>query len=122
MPTFAIETKKIDGPSIFVVKTRGYFDESGGQKFSEIVRGLVQQGGRRFIINLKDTPIINSQGIAALLEILDEIVYDHHGEAAFCGLSKAINDVFRMTGISTTFKVHDTEEAAISLLSQSSQR
>lgn len=122
MPTFTLETRKVEPSSIYVVKTRGYFDEAGGKKFSELVRGLCQQGSKRFIFNLKDTPIINSQGIAALLELLDEIVYDQHGEIHFCGLSKAIADVFRMTGISTSFKVHETEELALADVSQGAQK
>jgi len=121
MANFSVESKKID-PSFFVVKTRGYFDELGGNKFKEVVKQLIQAGGKKFLFNFKETPIINSNGISYLLEILDQISYDVHGESYFCSLSKAISDVFRMTGISNAFKVFENEEQALTILGQSAEK
>ena len=98
---------------VIVIRTKGYFDDEGGEVFRGKVEPLVQQGERKFLLNFKDSPLINSTGISVLIELAEEITSMPNGKVAFCGLSKAVDSVFRMMGLTTAFPVYDTEENAV---------
>lgn len=119
MRTFLMENRKVTPPGVVVVKTKGYFDDQAGRDFQALVRQEMKKGEKRFLLNLKDTPAINSNGVSLLLETLEDTCYDNHGEIQFCCLSGAIQSVFRMTGIAGTFPIHDTEENALKLFTES---
>ena len=115
MAGFTCTTEKT-AKNIIVVRTKGYFDDEGGEVFRARVEPLYHQGEKVFLLNFKESPLINSTGISVLIELAEEITTAPEGRVAFCGLSKAVDSVFRMMGLTSAFPVFDTEENALAKL------
>lgn len=112
MAEFSVTTEIHDNPRVVVVRTTGYIEDQGGEKVKKIVAALVEKGEKNFLFNFAGSPVINSTGIACLLEICEEIGFSLQGKVAFCCLSKAIGEVFKMMGITTVYQIFDQEENA----------
>lgn len=114
MTHFTLQTDTID--KIFVIRSKGYLDEKGGEILFEAFQKAIPQGHQKFILNLSDSPVINSQGIAKIIEISEIIVDENNGELAFVGLSELSEDVFKMVGLLQLGDTYNTEQEAIEYL------
>lgn len=97
------------GARIVVVRTTGYIDDDGGEKIRKVVESFVEKGETRFLFNLGGSPIVNSTGIACILELIEQVVYERNGQIHFCNLAPAVLTVFKMMGVEGSCKIHDTE-------------
>jgi anti-anti-sigma factor len=102
--------------NVIIVRTKGYFDDEGGDIFRSQVEPLFHKGEKVFLLNFRESPLINSTGISILIELAEEITAVPGGRVVFCGLSKAVDSVFRMMGLTTAFSVFDSEETALAQL------
>lgn len=102
---------------ILTIRVHGYLDGSGAEEVAEAVEHGFSQGCRKFVLNLAGAPVINSQGVALLFEMAENIVEHRGGQLVMVGLSKIAMTVFRNTGILSFAMVADTEAAAIAELS-----
>ncbi len=118
MAEFSVVTETHENPRIIVIKTTGYLEDKAGEKIKNIVQAYIQKGEKRYIFHLAGSPIINSTGISCILEVTEEIVCDLQGKIAFCCLSKAIADVFKIMNLTANYPVLDTYEAAVAELSR----
>ncbi len=97
MTNFSIKTDNKNG--IYIIRSNGYLDEHGGAAVFAAVQQALPEGYQRFILNLHESPVINSQGIAQIIELCEIIVDEKNGEIAFVGLSELTSGVFRMVGL-----------------------
>ena len=111
MANFTIETEQAN--DIFIIRSNGYLDEDGGAVIFKAVQDLLAKGMKSLIINFKDSPVINSQGIAQIIELSEMIVDEREGDLAFVGLSDLSLEVFNMVGLFQMAERFDTEEDAI---------
>ncbi len=96
MASFAFTTRLAEGEA--VVQTRGYLSRSAGEQLeAEIVR-LLGTGVRRFVINLRDTDLINSVGISILIGVIERVRVVG-GELAFAQLTPVNEEIFRIMGL-----------------------
>ncbi|RCK81404.1 MAG: hypothetical protein OZSIB_2273 [Candidatus Ozemobacter sibiricus] len=113
MPEFSVTTEIRDQPRVVIVRTVGYIDDHAGEKIKKVVQALMEKGEKNFLFSFGGSPVINSTGIACLLEVCEEIGFSLQGKVAFCCLSKAIAEVFRMMGITSVYQIYDQEESAL---------
>ncbi|OIP22828.1 hypothetical protein AUK22_10310 [bacterium CG2_30_54_10] len=113
MGEFSVITEIHNSPHVVLVRTTGYIEDQGGEKVKKVVLSLMEKGEKNFLFNFAGSPVINSTGIACLLEVCEEIGFSLQGKVAFCCLSKAIGEVFKMMGITTVYQIYDREETAI---------
>lgn len=97
MTNFSIKTDNKNG--IYIIRSNGYLDEHGGAAVFAAVQQALPEGYQRFILNLHESPVINSQGIAQIIELCEIIVDEKNGEIAFVGLSELTSGVFKMVGL-----------------------
>ena len=95
-----------------VVYVRGYLNGALGKEVCRVVRGLVDAGELRLLINFEGTRLINSRGIASILA-LGEMTAERDGRLALCALTPAARDLFRVTGTGRTVAVFETEGDAL---------
>ncbi|MBF0499836.1 MAG: STAS domain-containing protein [Candidatus Riflebacteria bacterium] len=117
MATFTIEVEQKENPRVIIIRTFGYFDESGGIKFREIAQDFIAKGDKFYILNLQGSPIVNSIGISGILDITEQITIDLSGRAVFCGLSNAVAEAFKLVGITKLYPVFANETAALAQFS-----
>ncbi|GAB4267125.1 MAG: hypothetical protein Kow0029_01400 [Candidatus Rifleibacteriota bacterium] len=115
MTNFTLKTEKNNG--IYIIRTNDYLDESGGSILFEAVQKALAEGFQKFILDLSESPVINSQGIAQIIEICEIVVDEKSGELAFVGLSELTMGVFKMVGLLQMGDAYPSEEEAIEELS-----
>ena len=114
MTNFSLQTDKTDG--VYIIRSNGYLDEKGGAVLFEAVQNALPEGYQKFILNLTDSPVINSQGIAQIIEISEIIVDEKSGELAFVGLSELTMGVFKMVGLLQMGDFYPSESEALEVL------
>ena len=107
--------KEIIG-NICVLHPIGYVDEKGGAALFEYVEKALEEGSKKILLNFTDSPVINSQGIAQLIEMAEIIVDEKGGDLAFCGLSELSHSVFKMVGLLQMGDAYEDEKEALSYL------
>ncbi|HNS08462.1 MAG TPA: STAS domain-containing protein [Candidatus Ozemobacteraceae bacterium] len=114
MSNFTITTANING--VFIIRPCGYVDEHGGAAIFATVQKALPEGHQKFILNLAASPVINSQGIAQIIELAEIIVDEKNGELAFTGLSELAGGVFKMVGLLQMGDAYPSEQQAIEAL------
>lgn len=114
MAEFKIETAK-EG-NICVCRCHGYLDEVGGRALKDSCDKEVAAGMVLFVVNLKDTPVINSTGLSMLLDLVVNIIDYNDGKVGIVGLTNLTRNALRMTGVLTLCKEFQTEAEALTAL------
>ena len=94
----------------YVIRTHGYLDAVGGEKMSLAVRSGLSEGKQFFLLNLVGSPVINSQGVTSIFEVVEQIVDVHQGRIFFVGLNRTTRNVFRMVGLLMMGQEFETEQ------------
>ncbi len=84
--------------------------ESDGVR-NEIKR-LLEEGSRKFIIDLKGVPWINSTGLGTLMAIYTSVQREE-GVLKLTHVSDRIRSLFMITKLLTIFDTHPTEQEAL---------
>ena len=84
-------------------------------QLKETVTQLVEQGDRRFIIDLKSTKLVNSAGIGTLIAC-KEIVKAAGGSYYLCSVSDRTRTTMAISEISDQFEMLDDRDQAFMVL------
>lgn len=99
---------------VFIVRTNGYLDDYGGMAVNKAVEEAFLKGFQKFVLNFTDSPVINSPGIAQLLELTEIIVDERKGLLAYVGLNELTMGVFKMVGLLNSGDSFNSESEATS--------
>ncbi len=77
---------------------------------------LLAEGKNKLIIDLSDLKSMNRRWLPVFIQLLTKH-RTHGGDSVIFNVSKKVNDLLVITKLNTLFKVADTKEAAILLLS-----
>jgi len=80
------------------------------------VKTLIEDGVKKFVINLKGVPWINSTGLGALMAVYTS-VQRSEGALALCHVSDRIQSLFMITKLLTIFDTFPSEQEAVDSLS-----
>ena len=78
----------------------------------DAVRGLVEQGKKKIILNLADVDYIDSSGVGELVGAFTT-VRSSGGELKLLNLSQKVQDILYVTKLYTVFDVRDDEFTAV---------
>ncbi|MBD3367799.1 MAG: anti-sigma factor antagonist [Candidatus Eisenbacteria bacterium] len=76
------------------------------------VKKLLEDGVRKFVINLKGVPWINSTGLGALMSVYTSVQRED-GELKLCHVSDRIQSLFMITKLLTIFDTHHSQDEAV---------
>ena len=76
------------------------------------VKNLIDEGSKKFVVNLKGVPWINSTGLGALMAVYTSIQRSE-GVLRLCHVSDRIQSLFMITKLLTIFDTYPTENEAI---------
>ena len=96
MGNFTLTTQVADGKA--TVWTHGYLSRSAGEQLEHEVTRLLAGGVLHFVVNLRDTDLINSVGISILIGVIEN-VRAQGGDLAFSELSLVNEEIFRIMGL-----------------------
>jgi anti-anti-sigma factor len=101
--------------NISVVTVKGRMDAVTAPVFEKNLSELMAQGEQYFIVNLSALEYISSAGLRSILATAKQLK-NKNGEILFAGLQGAVEDVFKISGFHSIFKVFETEEKALQKL------
>lgn len=91
----------------------------GSEGFHGLIKQLLEDGEKRFVVNLRDTPWANSQGIGLLIGALTS-VSNAGGRLVLADACERIHDILNVTRLSMIFECFESvEEATRHVLSTS---
>ena len=83
--------------------------------FFEAVRGIVEDGVSKVVLDLEAVSYIDSETIGCLVEI-HRLVTDRGGAVRLCGLQRRVNNMLSMTGVDRFLAVCAAEGEALASL------
>lgn len=109
--SFRATAREISGITVVDVSGRITLGE-GSATLREMVRGLLDKGQTKIILNLGDVNYIDSSGIGELVSGYTT-VKNHGGELKLLNLTKKVHDLLQITKLYTVFDVHNDEAVAV---------
>ena len=109
----SIDVRKID--DIVIVAASGHFSTEEGTLFRNTVKRYLDDGARKFILNLRGVLYIDSSGFGELLKTYATL-RKIEGEVVFMNPSKMVKDLLEITKLSTVFRIFDEESKAVAHL------
>ena len=76
------------------------------------IKNLIDDGSKKFVVDLKGVPWINSTGLGALMAVYTSIQRSE-GVLKLCHVSDRIQSLFMITKLLTIFDTYPTESEAI---------
>ncbi len=104
--------------SIVNVQLRGYVDQDLVGKVCVALETPLSQRKNRVIIDLSQCSLINSPGVAGLIDLIMAVQEDHFGKVAFSGLSALINEVFAFAGLDSYAMICTSHQEAVEKIGQ----
>ena len=95
-----------------VVAVSGRLDAGTAQEFEHNCAQLIDNGGRRFVLDLSALEYVSSAGLRSVLTIAKKLKVAG-GSLVLCGLSGFVRDVFAIAGFDNFLSVYDTVADAI---------
>jgi len=106
-----INLNETEGIPVFAVS--GYFDEALGKELNARADPLLMQGKNRLIIDLGGSPVMNSLGVAQLLELTVRVVEDFAGKLYLVGVAPVVVKVLNLAGVLPQAELVDSLSAAV---------
>jgi len=84
----------------------------GSVQLREAVRGLLDAGKKKILLNLGDVSYVDSSGIGELVSSYST-ASKAGGNLKLLNLTKKIQDLLAITKLLTVFEIHESEDAAL---------
>ncbi|MGA1149799.1 MAG: STAS domain-containing protein [Flavobacteriaceae bacterium] len=110
MSNFITSTKEIN--SVTIIQTNGYLNNVGGEAIAEIIYEKMTLGSTKFLIDMRDTKIVNSIGVSILIEIIEKL-QSVNGKLGYYNLAPIVEKTFKIMGLTKYSKIFESEEFAI---------
>lgn len=103
--------RQAGGVTVLDVKGRITLGE-GNVVLRDVVRGLLDKGNMKILLNLKEVDYVDSAGLGELVRGYTT-VQKEGGQMKFLNLSERVRALLQATGLLAVFEIHDNESAAI---------
>ena len=109
--SLTIKTRKVDGITVVDMSGRLTIGEPVLQ-LRDNIRGFIDDGDLRFILNLGDVSYIDSSGLGELVSTYTT-VRNREGDVKLLNLTSKAKDLLQMTKLLTVFDTYDDESKAV---------
>ncbi|GAB2770703.1 anti-sigma factor antagonist BldG [Nocardioides salsibiostraticola] len=106
----SLETSDVDGCAVLAVG--GEIDVYTAPKLRDKITEVVASGTYRIVIDLQAVEFLDSTGLGVLVGGLKK-VRAHDGSLKLVCSQERLLKIFRITGLSKVFEIHDTTAAAL---------
>ena len=97
---------------MIIVSVIGRMDAMTAPEFEQSLSELISKGERTFLINFSGLDYISSAGLRSILAIAKQLKPEN-GELLFSGLRGPVDEVFKISGFHSIFKILNDEEVAL---------
>jgi len=106
------EVKSLLQGNVAILPTEGYVNETIAEAIAVECERLLEEGIKNFILNMTQSRMINSVGIAIVVEIIEKATQEG-GSLVFCGVSPTIAKTFQIMGLLQLSSIFESEEDAL---------
>ena len=117
MSELAIDLESIEGASIVALRCHGDIDAHTCAKLDIAMKGILDEGVTRVIVDLTDVPYVASRGLGVLIAARKQIE-DSDGGLALLNPNASVTAAIEVLGFDTVFNIVSTEKAAIEVVQQ----
>jgi len=100
---------------VTVVRPQGRIDSLTAPGFHQTVRGLVDSGANRVVVDLSDVTYISTAGLRALLMIA-RAIETARGKLGICKLNPDVQKLFTLSQFDSLIHIHNTCDDAVAAL------
>jgi anti-sigma B factor antagonist len=111
-----ITSGEVNGVAVVWLDGRIVLGEETGV-LREKVKGLLGEGQKKLVLNLKKVTFIDSSGLGALVAAHSS-AKSSGAKLRLCNLGSGTNELLRLTRLVTIFEVSDSESDAVSSFSK----
>ena len=97
---------------VAVLKSQNYVNDKAADELADECKRLAAEGVRHFIVNMQDSKMVNSVGIAIVIEMIEDAI-ENGGSFSFCSVSPTIAKTFQIMGLRQLSSIYETEEEAV---------
>ena len=105
-----IATRKKD--NAVMISVTGRIDMVTAPAFEKSLSDEISAGVKRIILNFSALEYISSIGLRVILTASKKLK-EQQGELVFAGLQGPVNEVFKISGFHSLYKMFESEEAAL---------
>jgi len=106
-----INKREANGITVVDLSGRLTLGDASAQ-LRDTLRGLIDSGNNKIILNLGDVAYIDSSGLGELVSGFTT-VKNSGGELKLANLTQKVNDLLTVTKLYTVFEVHNDEKSAV---------
>ena len=106
------EVKSLLQGNVAILPTEGYVNETIAEAIAVECERVLEEGINNFILNMTQSRMINSVGIAIVVEIIEKATQEG-GSLVFCGVSPTIAKTFQIMGLLQLSSIFESEEDAL---------
>ena len=114
MPDFSLKSR--DEGDIVILETNGYLNNLGGEEVAKACYKRINEGKKKFLLNLENSKVVNSIGVSILIEIIEKL-QDIDGQLAYYNLAPIVEKTFSIMGLVKYSSIYVSEAEAIEKMS-----
>ncbi len=95
-----------------IISVKGRLDAVTSPEFENQLSEMISKGDALFVLNLSELEYISSAGLRSILATAKKLK-QKEGRILFAGLKGPVDEVFKISGFHSIFKIYDSEEAAL---------
>jgi anti-anti-sigma factor len=98
---------------VLLVRVKGYLDRTAGERLQTWFTQALRPQTNRIVFDLTGSPVINSSGMAVLLELITGIIDQRDGRIVICGVSNLTRSSLTAVGLMAMVSEAANESDAI---------
>ena len=100
------------GEDVIIFKLVGDLDAFSSREFKPVMIDFVERGYKNYIVDLSETPFIDSSGLVSLISLLKRAKM-LGGYMKIAGAREEIKEIFNITGLDRVFEFYDSVDEAL---------
>jgi len=100
------------GEDVIIFKLVGDLDAFSSREFKPVMIDFVERGYKNYIVDLSETPFIDSSGLVSLISLLKRAKM-LGGYMKIAGAREEIKEIFNITGLDKVFEFYDSVDEAL---------
>jgi anti-sigma B factor antagonist len=116
MAYLTVDLDSVEGTSIVVMRCHGDIDAHTCKELDSAMKGVLEGGVKRVVVDLSDVPYTASRGLGVLIAARKQIE-DSGGALALLNPNASVEAAIEVLGFDSVFNIVATEAEAISAVS-----
>lgn len=105
-----VQTRK--DKNVTIISVKGRIDATTAPAFENHLSDFITKGENTFLLNFRELEYISSAGLRSILATSKKLK-EKQGTILLTGLQGPVEEVFKISGFHSIFKIFNSEEAAL---------